>query len=163
MRSEKLKRVELQQNKVAGKEQVHCELEDGEMISKTLVEAIEPYAFEINNFCMFADVIHDDVWSLGIFKEEEKERHNLNSVLKKKDGTVWSHEEAYTQLEENIAFEHTAKVVNRGSLAYMGSQKQAEEKEDVKHTNLTLEEANKEILLLENLLRESESSHELRS
>lgn len=60
LRSEKLKGVELKQNKVVGEEQVLCELEDGEMIPKTSVEAIEPYAFEINNLCTLVDVIHDD-------------------------------------------------------------------------------------------------------
>ena len=44
----------------------------------------------------------------------------------------------------------------------MGSQKQPKEKEYVKSTNVTVEEANIEILLLENLLREFESSHGLR-
>ena len=97
---------------------------------------------------MFACVIHDDGQSLSIVKEEEEERQNLNSVLKKKDKIVRSHEESHTHLEQNISFQHTARAVSRGSLAYMGSQKQVEENEDIKHTNLTLEEANREILLL---------------
>ena len=83
-----------------------------------------------------------------IIKEEEAKRQNLNYVWRKKDETFRSHKEDHTQLEENTFFHHTSRVVSRGSLAYMGSQKQAEVKEDVKHTNLTLEEANREILLL---------------
>ena len=70
--------------------------------------------------------------------------------------TVRSHEEAHTQLEENNIFQHTTRAISRGIFAYMGSQKQAEEKEDIKHTNLMLEEANKDILLL--LIRRSKVS-----
>lgn len=49
-------------------------------------------------------------------------------------------------MKEDIDFQHIARAGSKGGLAHIDSQKQAEEKEDIKHTNTMLEEANRDFI-----------------
>ena len=88
LRTKKLEEVELQQEKLVGEEQVSFELKDGEWMSETSIEAIEPYDFEMNNLCMFA----------GGVKEDKEERQNFSFE------TAGSHMEDHTELRGGIFF-----------------------------------------------------------
>jgi len=160
-RLEKLREVELQKRKVVGEEQFPCELESGAMMFETSVEDINPYDFKVNNLCMFVGVVHDDGKSSHIVIDEKEGRQNFNFVLKE-DETTRSHVEFHTPLKEYTDFHHIARSENRGILTYINIQKRAVLEEDIKHTNAMLEEADREILLLENMLREFDSRHELK-
>ena len=70
---------------------------------ETLVEAIKPYDFKVNNLCMFAGVVHYDGNFFDIVIEVKEGRQNLNFVLRL-DETVGFHEEVHTHLKEDIAF-----------------------------------------------------------
>ena len=115
---------EIEENTIEDLNHMKDSEQQGDLMAEASSKTTRSYVLKTDNLCMFVGVIHDDGQSLGIFKEEEVERHLLNSILKKKGEIVRSHEKDRTYLEEDIYFLHTTRVATGGILVYMGIQRQ---------------------------------------
>ena len=91
---------------------------------------------------MFAGEIGKERQFTNVVIKEEGDKQNLISILKK-DGTIVSYVNAHAQLSESVSFQHAVKVESRESLAYADGQNQGKEKQDIKHSDVMLEEAEK--------------------
>ena len=77
-----------------------------------------------------------------VFIKDEGGGQNLNSVQQENE-TTESHVHSHTQLSESNDFQPTVKAKNKEDLAYDDGQEQKEEKDDIKHSYVMLEKAEK--------------------
>ena len=90
-------------------------------------------------FCVSTGTKNEEGQSANIVIEDEGREQTLNSVLGE-DEKIESHVHAHTQLSESNDFQLTVKAENKEDLAHDDGQELKETKENIKHSDVMLEE-----------------------
>ena len=110
--------------------------------SKSSSESKRSQCFKTDILCEFPGEIGKERQFVDVVIKEEGDKQNLNSILKE-DMTYESHVNAHAQLSESVYFQLIEKDESRENLAYDDGQNQGKKKEDIKNSDVVLEEAEK--------------------
>ena len=101
--------------------------------------------FETDILCMYTGKMNEEGQFADIIIQNEEVKHNLNSFLEE-DETVGSHANTYEQSRESVSFQHATKVESRKCLVYDDSQEWDEAREEIRHLDVMLREAEKRVI-----------------
>ena len=90
--------------------------------------------------CVFAGTKTEERQFANVVIKDEGRGKNLSSILEEYE-TTESHANTLTRREKVDAFQHSVKFESKEDLAYDDDQEQKEEKYDVKHSCVMLEES----------------------